>query len=81
MPRYKDKALQKTFESGLTLTYPVNWEKYKIGGSPAAAWNNGYLGLRMRHAKGSLAYALYYAGKEVKKREQKNSGKDKKRNV
>jgi hypothetical protein len=76
MPRYKNKDAQKTFENALKWTYPITWEKHKIGGSFKAAWEQGYLGLTKgvaRHTRGSTGYVLYYAGKEVKKQEIKNA--------
>lgn len=73
-PRYKNKDAQRTFENALKWTYPIDWEKHKIGGSLKAAWENGYLGKEggtARHARGSTAWVLYYAGKEVRRLENK----------
>ncbi len=71
-PRYKNKNAQKTFENALKWTYPLTWEKHKIGGSLKTAWENGYLGIKggvARYTRGSVGYILYFAGKEARKKE------------
>ncbi len=68
-PRYKDKRLQQVYDNALKLTYPVSFQKDKIGGSVKFAWNAGYEGLKRpgRISPRSPSWAMYYAGKEKRR--------------
>lgn len=70
--RYKNINAQKTYENAIKWTYPITFEKHKIGGMLKHAWEQGYNNMPHRYTRGSTAFILYYAGKEAKKIFDKN---------
>jgi len=63
--KFKDNTMQAVYELGLVCTYPCDL----MAGKSGEAWNIGYERLKKRYPYGSVAFAAYTAGKEVKRRE------------
>lgn len=68
-PRYKNHSANQTYGNALSHSYPMNWEKDKIGGSFADAFNAGYegrVGGIYRFKRGTVGYLFYQAGRKRK---------------
>lgn len=68
--KFKRKVEQEQYEKAIKHSYPMTFEKDKIGGSFADAFNAGYKGLKggiYRFKRGTAGYLFYIAGKDRKK--------------